>query len=147
MTRLRKIRTALALASACAAIVAFPSQAGATADQVRQPTDAQTAAAAASCSTGYVCFWTGLDYTGSKCTWLDGDPDWYSGSIRCSWAANGTPARSVYNAGTSTRWTGVAYYAGANYVSRVGCTPQGRGGNFTQPRALRSHRWISTSCG
>ncbi|MFE6979460.1 peptidase inhibitor family I36 protein [Streptomyces sp. NPDC057682] len=147
MTRLRRIKAAVALASASAALVVLPGHASAASPQVQQPSAAQTAAAAAACATGYVCFWTGTNYTGSKCTWLNGDPDWYSGDIKCTWAANGSLARSVYNAGTSSSKTGVAYYSGANYANRVGCTPQGRGGNFTQARALRSHQWISTACG
>ncbi|MEU2678396.1 peptidase inhibitor family I36 protein [Streptomyces sp. NPDC007107] len=145
MHRIQKIKAALGMAAACAAVVALPGQAGA-ASAVAQPTAAQSAAAAASCASGHVCFWSGANYTGSKCTWLDADPDWYAGSLQCSWAKNGTLARSVWNAGTSSK-SGVAYYSGASYSNRVGCTPQGKGGNFTQGRALRSHQWITGACG
>lgn len=96
MNRLQKIKAALGMAAACAAVVALPGQAGA-ASAVAQPTAAQSAAAAASCASGHVCFWSGANYTGSKCTWLDADPDWYAGSLQCSWAKNGTLARSVWN--------------------------------------------------
>lgn len=54
------------------------------------------------CPTGNVCFWTGDNGTGSRCTWSVDDPDWQGGSIRCSWAAT-TPAQSVYNHGNSGR--------------------------------------------
>ena len=146
MNRIQRVKAALGLAAACAAVVALPGQAGAASDTVAQPTAAQSAAAAASCAGGHVCFWPQANYGGTKCAWLNADPDWYRGDIQCSWAKNGTLARSVWNAGTSSA-SGVAYYAGAENTNRVGCTPQGRGGNFTQGRALRSHQWITGACG
>ncbi|MEH0419038.1 peptidase inhibitor family I36 protein [Streptomyces sp. B21-083] len=62
---------------------------------------------------GDVCFWTGANFTGQKCSWDAADPDWQGGSIRCSWAAT-TNVKSVWNAGTYK---------------------------------VRSHKWISGSCG
>ncbi|WP_234325728.1 peptidase inhibitor family I36 protein [Streptomyces sp. NRRL S-146] len=97
------------------------------------------------CASGHICFWTGANFTGSKCAWDVADPDWQSGAVRCSWAAT-TNVKSVWNAGTSSS-TGVAYYRGANYSDRVGCTRQQHGGNLAGTYKVRSHRWISGSCG
>ncbi|MEU9064730.1 hypothetical protein AB0D13_39330 [Streptomyces sp. NPDC048430] len=52
----------------------------------------------------------------------------------------------MWNAGTSGE-SGVAHYSGTTYTNRVGRTPQGRGGNYTQGRAPRSHQWITGACG
>ncbi|MEW2614359.1 peptidase inhibitor family I36 protein [Streptomyces sp. NPDC047880] len=93
----------------------------------------------------HVCFWTGANFTGSKCSWDVADPDWQSGAVRCSWAAT-TNVKSVWNAGTSSS-SGVAYYRGADYSDRVGCTRQQHGGNLAGTYKVRSHRWISGSCG
>jgi peptidase inhibitor family I36 len=95
------------------------------------------------CPSGNVCFWTGDNGTGSRCTWSVDDPDWQGGNIRCSWAATRT-AQSVYNHGTSGR--SVSYYTGANYSgSRAGCTAAGGQGNFQGNQGngyfLRSHKW------
>ncbi|WP_338399714.1 peptidase inhibitor family I36 protein, partial [Streptomyces turgidiscabies] len=44
-------------------------------------------AAAVDCASGDVCFWSGANFTGHKCSWDAADPDWQGGSTRCSWAA------------------------------------------------------------
>jgi hypothetical protein len=99
-----------------------------------------------SCNTGNVCFWTGPDGTGSRCTWSGADPDWATGSIVCSWALTQN-VKSVWNRGTSSSFTGVRYYLQTNYTSPIGCTRQGQSGNLAGTYKLRSHKWISTSCG
>lgn len=65
------------------------------------------------CAAGNVCFYTGSNGTGSKCSWSVADPDWRTGSIVCSWAAT-TNVRSVWNNGTSSSYSGVRYYLSAN---------------------------------
>ena len=110
-------------------------------------TKAQLAAAAAVCATGDVCFWTGKNFSDSKCEWSNADNDWQVAPVVCSWSAT-TNVASVYNAGTSTSFTGVAYWTTANYSgNRIGCTPQGHGGNLAGTYKLRSHKWIQTACG
>ncbi|MEU0533571.1 peptidase inhibitor family I36 protein [Amycolatopsis tolypomycina] len=95
------------------------------------------------CPSQHVCFWTGDNGTGQMCNWSGDDPNWLSGSIRCSWART-TKAQSVWNRGTTG--APVSYYTGADYGgSRAGCTPSGGRGNFVGGSGtgylLRSHRW------
>ncbi|MGW0563024.1 peptidase inhibitor family I36 protein [Streptomyces sp. NPDC003016] len=106
------------------------------------PADAQEWGA---CASGNVCFYTGTSGTGSKCSWSVADEDWTQGSIRCSWSQT-HHVKSVWNRGTSSA-SGVAYYQWANYNTRKGCTPQGARGNLAGTYMLKSHRWISGSCG
>ncbi|GGW65380.1 peptidase inhibitor family I36 protein [Streptomyces xantholiticus] len=98
----------------------------------------------ADCPSGSVCFYTGTGGTGSRCTWSNADPDWTSGSVTCSWART-QPARSMYNHGTSSAYTAVAFYTGANYTSYNGCMGQGWAGNIG-PAYLRSHKWVTFAC-
>ncbi|MGW0827267.1 peptidase inhibitor family I36 protein [Streptomyces sp. NPDC002845] len=129
-----------------AAATALTAPTGAQASEaVPAVSKADLAHAAVNCPSRYVCFWTGPNFTGSKCQWDVADPDWRGGSIRCSWSATRN-VKSVFNAGTSSA-TGVACYSGANYVNRKGCTRQQHGGNLAGTYKLRSHRWISGSCG
>jgi hypothetical protein len=99
-----------------------------------------------SCNSGNVCFYTGPDGTGSRCMWSNADSDWATGTDVCSWALT-TNVKSIWNRGTSTSYTGVAYYKQTGYTDRVGCTRQGRSGNLAGTYKVRSHRWISGSCG
>lgn len=98
------------------------------------------------CASGNVCFYTGYDGTGSKCSWSVADPDWTQGDTRCSWSQT-TNVRSVWNRGTSSSYTGVAYYQWADYNTRKGCTVQGARGNLAGTYKLKSHRWIDGNCG
>ncbi|HEU5470696.1 MAG TPA: peptidase inhibitor family I36 protein [Actinophytocola sp.] len=99
------------------------------------------------CSEFHICFWTGRNGTGSRCIWDIADPDWTSGGVVCSWAKTKNVA-SVMNLGTSSDGsTGVAYYTQTNYNSRIGCTRNQHGGNLAGTYQLRSHKWISGSCG
>ncbi|ANZ41229.1 hypothetical protein BBK82_39930 [Lentzea guizhouensis] len=103
------------------------------------------ALAAWDCNTGNVCFWTGFGGTGSRCAWNIADDDWTAGTHKCSWATTKN-VKSVYNAGTSSA-TGVAYFKNTGHNTRVGCTKQGKKGDLAGTYQLRSHKWISTSCG
>ncbi|MEV5463624.1 peptidase inhibitor family I36 protein, partial [Streptomyces cellulosae] len=67
----------LAVSAAAATALAVPTSASA----------APAAPAAVDCASGHICFWTGANFTGSKCAWDVADPDWQSGAVRCSWAA------------------------------------------------------------
>lgn len=131
---MRMTRTALAALAAGAAVAATLALPG-------------TASAAPSgCLEEYVCFYSGKDYTGDRCIWSQSDPDWWNGFISCSWADDKN-VKSVFNNGTSDRFTGVAYYLDKDYEDRVGCTKQGKGGNLAGTYKVRSHRWIDGSCG
>ncbi|MGW1563304.1 peptidase inhibitor family I36 protein [Streptomyces sp. NPDC002144] len=132
---MRAIRTGILAASAAVAAV-VPGTA----------TAASAAAPKVSCPSGYVCFYTGFNYTGSKCQWDVQDPDWTSGTYACSWATTSN-VKSVWNAGTDSSLTGVAYYLNKNYSNRVGCTRQGHGGNLQGTYKVLSHKWIDSSCG
>lgn len=101
--------------------------------------------AAWDCNPGNVCFWTGFGGTGSRCMWSNADSDWTSAPDVCSWATSSN-VKSVYNAGTSSA-TGVAYYRNTGYNDRIGCTKQGKKGDLAGTYQLRSHKWISGSCG
>ena len=134
---MRTLRTVLATTAAAAAVaLALPGQAMAA---PAEPT-------AWECASGNVCFWTGYNGTGKRCAWSVADPDWQSGNIKCSWAAT-TNVRSVWNRGTSSSYTGVAYYRNTDYNGRIGCTRQGQRGNLAGTYKVRSHRWIDGNCG
>ncbi|SER21394.1 peptidase inhibitor family I36 protein [Actinokineospora terrae] len=109
------------------------------------PQVAAAAPVAWECNTGNICFYTGPDGTGSRCMWDVADPDWATGGTVCSWALT-TNVKSVWNRGTSSA-SGVAYYRNVDYVNRAGCTRQGQSGNLAGTYKLRSHKWISGSCG
>ncbi|MCH0564138.1 MULTISPECIES: peptidase inhibitor family I36 protein [unclassified Streptomyces] len=125
----------LAVSAAAATALAVPTSASAAPDT----------ATSVDCASGDVCFWTGFNFTGKRCAWSVADPDWQNGAIRCSWAATEN-VKSVWNAGTGN-YSGVAYYTGANYSNRIGCTRQQQGGNLAGTYKVRSHKWISGSCG
>lgn len=138
MPQVLRSRPAAAFVMSVAAVASFALPAS----------TAQAAPAAVDCASGNVCFWTGANFTGMKCGWSDADPDWQSGDIRCSWSATHN-VKSVWNAGTSSRFTGVVYYKGANQDEddRAGCTRQQHGGNLAGTYKLRSHKWTTGRCG
>lgn len=94
-----------------------------------------TLAAYADCGWGEICFYTGRDGTGEKCSWSSYDEDWNGGSVRCSWASTHN-ACSVYNK-TSVRFE---YFLSANYRNRIGSTGGWSGGNLACSYKLASHR-------
>ncbi|MEU9144980.1 peptidase inhibitor family I36 protein [Streptomyces sp. NPDC048349] len=146
---MRKNRVAMAVSGAVfamtAALVPGTAHAAPPAAAAPVPSNAALAQAAIDCGTGNVCFWTEYNFTGQRCAWSVADPDWQGGSIRCSWAAT-TNVKSVFNAGTSSA-TGVAYYLSTDYNNRIGCERQQHGANLAGTYKVRSHRWISGSCG
>lgn len=150
---IRRIFVTVTIGALAAAVVAAaPAAANTELTTVAAPKpvawDATTGAElqAWSCSTGNVCFWTGPDGTGSRCMWDIADPNWTTGSYRCSWATSQN-VKSVWNRGTSTQFSGVAYYLQTEYRSRVGCTRRGQSGNLAGTYNVLSHRWITGSCG
>lgn len=96
------------------------------------------AAEAYDCGQTNICFYTGYNGTGKKCSWTGYDPDWREGSTVCSWAAD-TKVKSVYNRGRSGMV--VIYYSGKDYEDRIGCTKSGVKGNLAGTYRLRSHHW------
>jgi hypothetical protein len=99
------------------------------------------------CPSGHICFWNARDGQGERCAWDVADPDWASGSVRCSWALT-TNVQSVYNNGTSSDGsTGVTYYRQGNFSGRIGCTRNGQRGNLAGTYKIRSHKWTRGACG
>jgi hypothetical protein len=155
-------RTTLAVATGLLALGAAVSPSAAQAAVDRGPETAPAAVAAPravdsvtgralpqwGCDSGYICFWTGPDGTGSRCAWDIADPDWADGGIRCSWALT-TNVKSVFNKGTSGDGsTGVAYWTTKEFAgNRIGCTRNGQNGNLAGTYKIRSHKWISGPCG
>jgi hypothetical protein len=100
--------------------------------------------AAWDCPSGDLCVWTGSNGTGSRCTWSNADPDWWSGSIQCSWSDTQNVG-SAKNSGTSSSYGYVVLYTGANYTGDGYCIPQ-HGGTWAGLNVrIRSHRW-EASC-
>ncbi|MCB5167384.1 peptidase inhibitor family I36 protein [Streptomyces bambusae] len=99
---------------------------------------AQASAQAYDCNSGYVCFYSDYNGTGSRCAWLVDDPDWKSGNIQCH--AFSVP-KSIYNMGIGGYPAHVAYYTDADYKNRKGCTAPGQRGNLSGTYSVRSHKW------
>jgi hypothetical protein len=91
------------------------------------------------CPSGRVCFWNNFDGAGSRCYWNADDPNWLSGSIRCSWADTYN-VRSVSNRKTVR----VEYFTSTNYRNRIGSTTGLGRGNLAGTYELRSHRWVNS---
>ncbi|WP_328767378.1 peptidase inhibitor family I36 protein [Streptomyces sp. NBC_00286] len=125
---------------------AFAMSVAAVASFALPASTAQAAPTAVDCDSGDVCFWTERNFEGRKCSWNAADMDWRSAPVTCSWSATHN-VKSVYNAGTSSRFTGVVYYKGANGNDRAGCTRQQHGGNLAGTYKLRSHEWTTGRCG
>lgn len=125
--------SAQAEAPAAPAAVAFDTQTGQALDQWE-------------CSIGHVCFWNKFDGKGDRCMWENKDDDWNSNPVRCSWAGS-KEVKSVYNRGTSSQFTGVAFYGNTGFHDRIGCTRQGQKGDLTGTYKVKSHQWITTRCG
>lgn len=81
-----------------------------------------------------------LGGTGSRCSWTNVDPDWYSGSVQCSWSDTQNVG-SAYNRGTSSAYGWVVLYTGANYTGTGYCIPQNGGSWSSLNVRIRSHRW------
>lgn len=120
-----------------------PSNASAPATAIAVVPTTVDPAAAGDCPSGYVCFWNNFNFSGQRCQWQSASRDH---SVDCSWADTSN-VRSVYNHGTSTKFSGVAYYINTNFNNRVGCTRQGMRGNLAGTYKVRSHQWITGSCG
>lgn len=108
------------------------------------PSSASATAQAWECSSGDLCIYTGANGTGSRCSWSNADPDWYSGSIQCSWSDTQVVG-SAYNRGTSSSYNWVILYTGANYTGTGYCIPQNGGSWAGLNVKFRSHRW-EASC-
>jgi Peptidase inhibitor family I36 len=141
-------RIALAVATAMLTMTGTLAVTPAATAAAPQAWDSVTLAplAAWTCDSGSVCFWTGPDGTGSRCMWSGSDPDWTTAPGRCSWATDQN-VKSVWNRGTSSSFTGVAFYNRTGYSTRKGCTKQGKSGNLAGTYQVHSHRWITGTCG
>ncbi|WP_327697216.1 peptidase inhibitor family I36 protein [Streptomyces sp. NBC_00459] len=63
--RIKPLFAVLAVSAAAATALAVPTSASA----------AQAAPVAVDCASGDICFWTGANFTGQKCSWDVADPD------------------------------------------------------------------------
>lgn len=104
-------------------------------------------ALALSCGSGNLCVWPVADGSSSRCSWGSADPDWWGGSVRCSWS-NSRAVRAAFNNGQNTSYTRVCLYPGANYTGSVAYYVY-RGQQLTNwPNVIiRSHKWVTgTTC-
>lgn len=111
-----------------------PSE-GEVADELEPTPGGPATSGYESCSSGEICFYTGPNGTGNKCTWRDFDEDWQSGGTICSWAALSNVC-SVANK-TGSR---IEYFQDAYYQRRIGSTLNNGQGNLQCTYRLRSHR-------
>ncbi|MGJ5898328.1 peptidase inhibitor family I36 protein [Streptomyces niveiscabiei] len=132
--RPRRFRKALAVAGLTGALASL---------SLVVPGTANAAVRAWECPVGYVCVWSGTNGTGSRCAWSSADPDWWGGSVQCSWSDTQN-VRSALNRGTSSAYDGVAFYHGANYTNYSGCLSQNGGRDSSFNASLRSHRWVAS---
>lgn len=87
------------------------------------------------CPSWDVCFYTGINGSGSMCHWDVADPDWTTGNVKCSWAKTSL-VRSMVNKTAST----VTYYPCANGGgSPLSTTKPAGWSNLPVPSHLRSH--------
>jgi hypothetical protein len=96
------------------------------------------------CPVGSFCVWNQNGGVGKRCVWSDADPDWYLGSIRCSWEDAGEAVFSMLNRGTSSRFSGVCVYPRWNYEG-VGWWLAQNGVGIADQLGLffRSHKWVA----
>ncbi|MGA4843623.1 peptidase inhibitor family I36 protein [Streptomyces sp. G45] len=135
-TRLATMAAAVALALPGTAVAAATATAAST--QEKTPPSAP----AWSCSSGYVCFYTGLNGTGQRCQWRDASTDHRRD---CSWAAR-TKVKSIWNRGTSGSFSGVTYYRSTGYRGPIDCVRQGDRGNLRPFYIVLSHKWTRGAC-
>lgn len=109
------------------------------------PGSAQAAQGYDRCAKGDVCVFTEYNGMGRMCAWYGDDPDWWGGSVQCSWADD-TAVRSVYNNGYSGSYDDVRMYTGSGYTGYVGCLGNGVKGNLSSPIKMRSHYWVTNAC-
>lgn len=97
-------------------------------------------AAYSDCPSGYICFWSGANGEGLRCTFGRNYPDVLAA---CSWMRNEVIPNSVYNR-TAYRYH---YYLDANYEGRIGSTVAGDSGNLSGRYLVGSLcRHNSTGC-
>ncbi|MDX3643969.1 peptidase inhibitor family I36 protein [Streptomyces sp. MB09-02B] len=133
--RPRRIRRILAAVGLTAAVASLGLVA---------PGSASAAPQAWECDTGDVCVWNNINGTGGQCAWTNSDPDWWNGSVQCSWSDTRN-VRSVWNRGTSSSYNYVVLYTGANYTGTRYCFGQDGGFDNDFNARIRSHRW-QASC-
>lgn len=105
-----------------------------------------SAALAWECPRGSFCVWEDTNGNGRRCNWDVADPDWWGGSVVCSWADD-TPVESAWNNGVNLNFRSVEVFRGSNYGSRFACLTRGTQYNITAGGViLRSHRWATFTC-
>ncbi|TDV56142.1 peptidase inhibitor family I36 protein [Actinophytocola oryzae] len=100
---------------------------------------------ALSCPAGDLCVWPVSDGSRNRCSWTNSDNDWQVSPVTCSWSSS-SPVMAVYNHGTSTSYSGVCLYPGANYSGVPGgayLISQGDAYSGVPGVKIRSHRWVT----
>jgi hypothetical protein len=149
------------MSSLTAALVA-PANASTASDSANGAAPAQTADSAGptlveatksgvspqawECPSGDFCVWENTGGTGRRCNWDVADPDWWAGSVVCSWADD-TPVESALDNGNVSRFLAVRVYRSANEQNSFACLRRGVLYNITAGGVrLRSHEWVTYYC-
>lgn len=93
-----------------------------------------TAEAAYNCTPGYFCVYSGWNGSGTRCQWSQNL--FVNTADDCSFIRLGQNVRSVWNNSNHR----VQYYAETNFMSRVGSTTSGAGGNLQGNYQIRSFK-------
>ena len=136
MMKAMAVTLALVCAAGCAELDPGMEESSEASDALESVPGGPTRLGYDSCLKGEVCFYTGPDGTGNKCSWTQYDEDWQGGNVRCSWSATSN-ACSIIN---KTPWR-VAYFLSGGYANRIGSTAAGGSGNLQCTYKLRSHKW------
>ncbi|MEU5959294.1 peptidase inhibitor family I36 protein [Streptomyces sp. NPDC047525] len=146
---MRKIHKVLVCATATAA-VAGGSALTAVADSAPRARSTQSSqvktvsvdgsvkgkAAPSSCKKGRICFYTGKNYAGKRCSRSVSFKEW--GSKRCRTST----FKSGYNNGYSGHKGDVAAYAKKNWKGTRYVVPNKAGIHFSHARPIRSVQWF-----
>lgn len=89
------------------------------------------------CHKGNICFYTGRNFTGDRCSRTDNFPHW--GSRRC----NTQRFRSYINNGKAGYHDDVRAYTKFNYKGGHVNLRNGAKGNFRAPTPIRSAKWLN----
>jgi hypothetical protein len=130
-----------------ATVLAVPALLGSAAATATAEPD--TAADYADCPSGAVCYYTGPNGTGAMCQWQNADNNHAVAPVVCSWAAERN-VRSIINRGTSSSYTGVCSYRGADYSGSPRVFLKQRGDTWSAAPGndgfkVLSHRWVATN--
>jgi peptidase inhibitor family I36 len=113
---------------------------------LQMPVQHDVSPQALSCPSGNLCVWPVSDGSRNRCSWVNADNDWQTGTVTCSWSSS-SAVWAVYNHGTSSSYIGVCLYTGANYGGHAYFASQGQQVPGFPGARLRSHKWITGATG